>query len=901
MGEGMSRLRAATTLVAITAALLADPRAALANPDIGESRSILRDADRVYREVAGEGDGASTVVNPANLGFLRGVNGIFDVAFTARRARRRGSGAGGFVGIPLPFRIASLGFGYQFLWPVQPDAGDTSDPAPQQPDHPYSKVSFALAVPLMRWVRGLSVGLSYSRLGSAANFHAKGVNQLDVGIGYWPIRFIALGVVGRALNVPATGLLNDCEPDDAASGCVVQSLVVDPEVAVRPLGTPQLEFAGGIRIAPRVPPGARWDTFVAEPRGRVSTMVGGVKVFASAERFKFNPFVGGTVGSSDARDAVRLTAGVELDFGHVGFAAAPLLSANGGESFSADGGAARLRISQERYASAAVSPRLVTRLQLSGYQGERGMWRAIEEMDAVAQRAGVVVLETRGNRWGWAQTEEVREAILRLRGSGGKAVVYMEGAGLRTYFLAASADRIIANPDMNLEILGIRIQSLYYGDLLAKLGAKAEFVRIAEYKSSPEHYEHNTATAPSARQRELLVGDIWNHVLRTIAADRGRDALAIKSWIDEAPLKPRRAVELGIVDEIAYVDELDARLETWLARKVRIEKPSKQKHHADRFGPPPRVAVLFIEGDLVNGDSFTVPLLGRRVAGARTLTEQIAKLRADPSIKAVVVRINSPGGVVSAADAITRELELTRAEKPVVISMSDACASGGYYIATAGQYIYADATTMTGSIGIFYPKVDVSGTLAMIGVGIDEKNYGKHAGLRSWFKPYSEDEREAAQRDIADAYEVFTGRVAKARAMTPPQVDRVARGRVWSGVRGTEVGIVDAYGGLREAVQRARAIAGLRVDRGEVQLYPEPPNLLQNIRALFGFQLPNPLGLEGEARAGGVFGRPVAPSAGVLSILPAAMRKVLAHLPVALWLADAPEALAMSEVAYIVE
>jgi protease-4 len=892
----MRRARAAATILALAGALGLRPSDAAANPATGEARSILRDADRVYTVVAGEADGASTVTNPANLGFLRGVNGILDVAFTTPAARRRGSGVGAFVGVPLPFQIASLGFGYQFLWPVQPDGATTVDPSPQEPDNPYSKVSFALAVPLMRWVRGLSVGMSYSRLLSAANFHAKGVGQFDLAIGYWPTRFVALGLVGRALNVPATGLLSDCEPTGTTTGCVVQPLILDPEVALRPLGTPQLEIAAGARIAPRVPGDSdRFAPFMVQPRGRVSTMVGGVKVFAEVERFKFNPNDLVTV-NADPLNAVRMTAGVELSFGHVGIAAAPLLTANAGETFAAHGGAARLRISQERYPTVATSPRVVTKLQLSKYNGERGMWRAIEDIDAVGDRRGVVVLETRGNRWGWAQTEEVREALLRLRARGGKVVVYLEGAGLRSYFLAAAADRIIANPEANLEILGMRIQSLYYADLLGKLGAKGEFVRIAQYKSSPEHYEHSTATEPSRRQRQLLIGDMWNHVLRTVASDRGRDALTVKGWIDQAPLPPRRAVQLGMIDEVAYADELDERLEGWLARKVRIEEPATRKEHADTFGPPPRVAVLLIEGDLVNGDSFTVPILGRKVAGSRTLTKQIERLRKDPSVRAVVVRINSPGGVVSSADAIARELDLTRKVKPVVISMSNLCASGGYYIATAGQYVFADATTLTGSIGIFMPKVDLSGTLEMLGIGVDEKNYGKRAGLRSWLKPYTEDEREAAERDIADGYATFTRRVAAARAMTLPQVDKVARGRVWSGVRGTEVGIVDAYGGLREAVERARAIAGLRADQVEVQLYPEPPNALQNLRAIAGFRIPGPFGSDDEASDA-----PLGASANLLALLPRSLRRVMAHLPIALWIAEEPEALAMSEVVYIIE
>jgi protease-4 len=882
-------------------AAMVSPARAVANPNEGEARSILRDADRVYTTVAGEGDGASTVVNPANLGFLRGVNGILDVAWTARSARRRGSGVGAFIGIPLPWQIAALGFGYQYLYPVQLGGGtDASQPEPQQPDNPFSKLSFALSVPLQRWVRGLSVGVTYSRLVSSTNFHAKGINQVDVGISYWPMRFLAIGLVGRGLNVPATGLLEDCQPSGSVSGCVVQPLEVDPELAVRPLGTPALELAAGARIAPLVPADVRFQPWHVTPRGRVSTSVRGVKVFAEAERWKFLP-VGGGGADLTPRDAVKVTGGIEVNFGHVGLAAGPILGGNGADPFAAEGGVGRLRISQERYTPVAVSPRLVTRLQLSSFSGERGMWRAVQEIDAVAERGGVVLLETRGVSLGYAQLEEVREAVLRLRARGGKAITFMEGGGLRAYFLASASDRILANPEMSLDLLGMRIQAFYWAELLAKLGAKAEFVRIAEYKGTPEVYERSTATEPVARQRKMLVSDAWNHVLRLVARERGHDPRVVKEWIDEAPIFPPRALTLGIIDELAYPDELDERIETWLARKVRIEKPSETREHTEVYGALPRVAVLFIEGDLVAGDSFTIPILGRRIAGSRTLTKQIEKLRKDPSVRAVVVRIDSPGGVVSAADAIARELDLTRKEKPVVISMSNACASGGYYIATAGQFIFADATTVTGSIGIFYPKMDLSGTLEMFGVGVDEFDFGKHAGMRSWWKPYTESEREAALRDITSSYEVFTGRVARARSMTLPQVDEVARGRVWSGVRGTEVGLVDAYGGLREAVMRARSIAGMRVDQGTVQLYPEPPSLLENVRAVLGFRLPGSFGDAERVGAGGFGAAGAAASGGALAWLPRPILLVLSRLPVALWHGDSPEALALSERTWVIE
>lgn len=920
MGAGVTRARvrraarlAVGLAVGLAAAALCVPaRPAAANPNEGEGRSIVRDADRVYTVVAGEADGASTVTNPASLGFLRGINGVLDVSLMHPERRRRGSGAGLFVGLPLPRRLAAVGLGYQLLLPWQPESA-TSDNAPidggvdpQGADDFFNKITVAVAVPIGAWVRlarpgakatadaldRVSLGLSYSRLLSSGNFHAHGTQAVDVALSWWASRYLALGVVGRAINLPRTG-----RSSAGSDGGVLQPAVVDPELAIRPLGTPALDVALGARISPVVPGDAnRFRTSFVDPRVRVMTAVGGVRVFAEAETLTWHPVVADESEASP-RLAGRITAGVELRFARFGVAAAPMLSAGARSPFGVDGAAARVRLSQERYPALASPRRVVTRVALARYRGDRGMWDAIAELDAAAERRGVVLLETRGMSLGYAQVEELREAVLRVRNRGGKVVAYMDGGSLRAYFLASAADRIVAHPSTSLWILGMRMQTLYYGELLGKLGATPEFVRVGEYKAWPETMHRTTASEPVARQRRLLQTDTWNHVVRMIARERGQDARVIKEWIDDAPLRPEHAVRRGLVDGLAHPDELDAKLEDWLGRRIRIEAPPQSRTHAQDFGDPPRVVVLLVQGDLVQGDSFTVPLLGRQVTGDRTLTKELERLRKDPSVRALVVRIDSPGGDVGAAEAIARELDLVRAEKPVVISMGNTCASGGYYIASAGQYVYADATTYTGSIGVFYPKVDVSGTLAKVGIGVDEQDFGRRAGLRSWVRPYDEDERAAIQADIDASYAVFLGRVAKARSMTLEQADKVAQGRVWSGVRAIDEGLVDDYGGVREAVLRARAIAGMRPDEGAVELLPRPTTTVENLRALFGFDLPSPLGAD-EAAASGV----AIPAAVALrSVLPAGMLAVLRNLPLPLWWSDEPRVLALADAAYVIE
>jgi protease-4 len=890
MDQSVSRRLPA--LLALGTLLLASG-AASADPNVGETRAITRDADRPYTEVAGEGDGSSTVVNPANLGYLSAVNAVLDVGWTVQDARRRGSGVGAFVGFPIPSLrrarrfglsgpLLSLGLGYQYLSPLQPDALVSEINAPVQVDNPYSKVTLAAALPMMRWAPGLSLGLSYSRLISVGNFHAT-ANLLDLAVGYRPSRFLALGFVAHAVNVPRTG-----EGASENANLYAQPFILEPEVAVRPLGTPQVEFAAATRWAPLLPNDGpkRLSTFVAEPRFRAAVKFGPAKVFAQADVMRYLQDDGG------ARPGARLTAGIEFVDSHFGVAAGLLSSASGRRGFSVDGGTARIRVSAERYDGLKAAPRRVTRVPLSRYRGERGLWEVLEHLEEAGVHGGMVLVETRGTSFGWAQAEELREGIRRARLAGARVLAYVEGGGLRSYFVASAAEAIIAHPTTDLSIVGMRAETLFFSELLGKLGAKAEFVRIAEYKSVPESYERTGPTEPSDRQRRLLHTDIWNHVLRVVAQDRGQDPRSVKRWIDAAPLPAERAQREGVVDRLAFPDELDATLESLLGRRIRLELPPEQADHQHAFGPPPRIAVLVIEGDISDSKSFEIPLLGRKVAGSVTLTKEIERLREDKDIKAVVVRCNTPGGSVKASDDIARELDLTNAVKPVIVSMSDACASGGYYIATGGRFIYADATTKTGSIGIFYPKIDISGTLDKLGIQVDRVTYGKHAAMRSWLKPYSEEERAAVMQSLQDGYARFSRRVADARQLSLAQVNDVARGRVWSGVRAQRVGLVDRYGGLTDAIDRALAITQLDPQSVGVEFFPKEPSQLENLRRVFSFDLPF-------VRSGGSAFSEVASRGGfgVSGTILSALRR----LPVGLWLTDGPTPMALDEAAVVIE
>lgn len=857
----------------------------------GEGRSVLRDPDRPYGVVAGEADASAVVQNPANLGYLAGFNAIVDFAASLRTSGRRGDGLGIFAAVPLPWHILALGVGVQAMWRTQVTGGGTIATA----DDPFGKFTIAAALPLMRWAPGLSLGVQYSRLFSGTNALLQaGVNQIDLGVSWRANRYLSVAVVARNLNAPWLG----------SSGIRVLP-VIDPEIALRPFGDPRLELAFGMQTAVahlnsdsgglrcHAEPQIRGCSL--QPRARVLGGARGVRVYVEAEGVGYL-----ADDLSNQWLALRVSAGLQFDTPHFGIAAGPTFGAltNLDGPHGVNG---RIRVSHERYTDVLPTrPRRVTRISLAGKDDDRELADVVWTIDELAaRRGGVILVETRGTGFGTAALEEVRAALQRFSDNGGKIAVYLDGGGLSHYFLASVADRIIAHPHTALSIIGLSTRTLYWGELLAKLGIAAEFVRIAEYKGTPELWGRAGPSAPVAEANRVFITDVWNHLVRVISLARARDPSVISDWVDAAPWTPKAARERGIVDELAWPDELDAELEAWLGRRVRIEPPPKAPvRNGDPFGAPgepgdwgtpAHVAVLHVSGSLVVGESVKIPLLGIELAGSETLTREIEALRDDRDVKAVVVRIDSRGGSVRAAQDIARELDRTRERKPVVISMGEVAASGGYYIATGGQYIFADATTLTGSIGVYYPKLDLSGLIDKLGVHADISAIGDRATMRSYWKPYSQDERDAAMAGIRTTYDTFIDRVAAARAMTPEAADAVARGRIWSGVRAMEVGLVDRCGGLREAVDRAARMAELPVLVGSpppIRHYPPPPTILEQVRSLFGLDLSLPLGSAKAAPS-------IDPVTGSALGFADPILRTLALLPAALWYESGPEALAI--------
>lgn len=838
----------------------------------GEARSLLREPDRPYGVVAGDADASGVVQNPANLGYLAGLDVILDLSWSAAASGRRGNGIGAFVAVPLPWKILALGTGVQYLWRTQVSPSNE----PGRRDDGYGKFTLALALPLMRWAPGLSIGVNYSRLFSPTNQFAQGANQVELALAFRANRFVTLALVGRNLNAPRLG------PTMAE---LPSPVVLDPELALRPFGDRRLELAFGMRTRFVGGPEEVLVPHRLQPRGRIMVGGPGFRAFAEAERLTYF-----TAVDTSPISALRLAAGIEFDTPHFGAALAGNFGA-GGRGFlePVQGLAMRVRLSRQRYApSVPVRPRKVVRLALAGLDDDVELAALLVQLDELRVRGGAVVLvETSGMGFGFAQLEELREALRRIRDSHGKVVVYLEGGSLRHYFVAASADRIVAHPQRGLDIVGLSVQTFYWADLLDELGAQAEFVRIAEYKGAPEQYMRMGPSEPVEQAATTLLTDTWNHVVRLIGRDRGHDVAIVSDFVDAGPWQPGDALRSGFVDALAWPDELDAELEAWLGRRVRIEAPASAPVHEGQWGEPAHVALLHVQGTIVEGESLRVPLLGIDLAGAATLVRTIAELREASAVKGVVVRIDSRGGSVSASNKIAHELDrLRESGKPVVISIGRVGTSGAYLLATAGDYIYADATSSVGGIGVFQPKIDLSGVLERFGADVSILSIGDKATLRSWWKPYSDEEREAVLAGLQASYDRFLERVALARAMTPEQADVRARGRVWSGARAIEEGLVDRYGGILEAGDRAARMAGM-LGTPPLRDYPAKPGLLTRLERLWGLRLPIQLGasgagepdlalaLDGLGARGPMLGDP--------------LTRTLARVPASLWLGEVAE------------
>ena len=440
----------------------------------------------------------------------------------------------------------------------------------------------------------------------------------------------------------------------------------------------------------------------------------------------------------------------------------------------------------------------------------------------------------------WAKVQEIRDALVDFRSSGKPVYAYLEYADDRNYYLATAAERIFLMPSATLDLSGVATYALFLRGTFDKIGVVPDMHHIGDYKTATNAYTEKTYTPAHKAMDEWLNRDLFEQIVRGVAETRHKTDAEVRALVDQGPFLSDEAAKAGLVDEIAYEDQVMDQLRDAEGRAMPTLDAADYAHVSPSslgLNRGPRVAVVYASGAIVGGKGGYDPLNGETV-GSEALIEAIRDARKDSSVRAIVVRIDSPGGSATASDAIWRELTLARDEKkdrPLIVSMSDLAASGGYYIAMAGDKIVAQPGTLTGSIGVFGGKIAIGGALNKVGVNYDSVVSGQNASIDSPFTPFTPSQRVKVQDMMQSIYDDFVEKAAESRNTTPEKVHAVAQGRVWTGQQARERGLVDALGGLDTAVAIAKEQAKIPKDEDvELVVFTGRRTLYEALSEQFG-------------------------------------------------------------------
>jgi len=459
------------------------------------------------------------------------------------------------------------------------------------------------------------------------------------------------------------------------------------------------------------------------------------------------------------------------------------------------------------------------------------------------------VLKLRNLQTGWAKADELRTAILDFQSTGKPVLAYLETAGPGEYYLASAADHVLLAPE-GMFHLALRLEALFLKGTFEKLKIEPDFLREGKYKSAIETFERDSMSEPQREQLTELLDSIFNVMSENICKSREIEPAKFQEAIDETFLSAKRALELGLVDKLAYPNEIDVLLKKELGvkeiNKITNGGSSDSEDIFASVSGKPKVALVYAVGTIVSGESQNQPPFGAMV-GSDTVWEQLEEIREDDSIKAVVLRVNSPGGSGLASDVIWRAVErLRKKKKPVVVSMSNVAASGGYYISMGANKIIAEPTTITGSIGVFAGKFNMRGFYEWLGINKEMLKKGEHADIFGDYGNFTPEQRELLQNFLADFYKTFVTKAAEGRGKTYEELHAVAQGRVWTGEQALEVGLIDELGGLDRAIDVAKEEAGISKDQ-EIRLiiYPRKKSVLEYLREKGGrFDVKLPASIE---------------------------------------------------------
>ena len=423
-----------------------------------------------------------------------------------------------------------------------------------------------------------------------------------------------------------------------------------------------------------------------------------------------------------------------------------------------------------------------------------------------------ILLELDAVNAGAATTEEIRNALIDFKSSGKFIYAYSDTYSQKAYYLASVADSVFLNPEGMIEWLGLRSEIMFFKKTLEKLGVEPQILRHGKFKSAVEPFMLDKMSPENREQTLTYVSSIWNQWVKGISETRGISADKLNSLANNMEIfNAKKALENKLVDGLIYKDELIATLKTKLGieekkdiSSIELKKYFKAPEVAKRKFSKDKIAVIYASGEIGMGEG------GDDNIGSEGLSRTIRKARRDSSIKAIVFRINSPGGSALASEVIWREVDLAAKVKPVIVSMGDVAASGGYYIAAPATTIMANPTTITGSIGVFGLFFNLQKALDnKLGITVDVVKTNDHADFFSVFRPMTAEEKAVGQMFIEQTYQTFIGHVSAGRGIPVEQVDAIGQGRVWIGVNAKDIKLVDEFGGLTDAIKLAAEKAGL--------------------------------------------------------------------------------------------
>ncbi|HXD31250.1 MAG TPA: signal peptide peptidase SppA [Pyrinomonadaceae bacterium] len=455
----------------------------------------------------------------------------------------------------------------------------------------------------------------------------------------------------------------------------------------------------------------------------------------------------------------------------------------------------------------------------------------------VDKRITAILLDINGSGAGWAKSEEIRDAITDFRSSGKPVYAYLEYGLNKEYYIATACDKIYVAPPGELFITGLAADVMFFRGSLDKLGVYPDIFQIGKYKSAGDMFTQKQMTDAHRLYVNELLDDFYNRFLETTGKARGKSVEEMKALIDNAPYNAKEAKAAGLIDGASYRDEVDKELKARLGYKesddlhlVRASEYRQVDAQSLGLNKGERIAVIYATGDIGSGRSENSPS-GDQSIGSDTLSKAVRDAAADKTIKAIVLRVDSPGGSGLASDIIWHAVDEARQKKPVVVSMSDVAASGGYYISASANKIVAEPSTVTGSIGVVAGKPVMKGLYDWLGISNEYVMRGKNSGMFRETEKFSDSERAKFEAWIkATYYEDFIPKVARGRNKTAADVDSVGQGRVWTGAQAKSNGLIDEFGGLDRAVEIAKELAKIPKEKGVQRVvFPYPQTFLQEL------------------------------------------------------------------------